>query len=202
MEKKLWIIEFLLESFLNKNDNFYQKEISKKLNVSLGLVNKTINELYTLGAIEKKIKGFKIIDFWKLLYYFSSIRKFSKDIIYQTWVNEKIDKIESMMPNNITFTCYSAFKYKFNYTPSDYSKVYIYSQSLKELKKRFPPKKGVANLIILKRDEHLYNKKLVSIPLLFADLWNCKEWYSKEFVKELEVKINGILEWFIYRKEL
>jgi len=97
------------------------------------------------------------------------------------------------MPNDIIFTAYGGYKFLFKDVPADYSEVYIYGDV--DIKKRFPLEKGTPNLFVLKKDSIIerYGKH-TTIANTFVDLWNLREWYAKEFVKALEVRLHGILE--------
>lgn len=193
MKKKEWIYREILYQVLEKKKFFItQKFLSEKCQVSLGNVNHAIKPLESMNSIEKKPKGFKIINPKKILLYWASIRNLNKDIIYQTFYDKSVVEIEKMMPKCI-FTSYSGFKFKFNSTPSDYSEVFVYANK-NEIKERFPERNGKANIIVLKPDKHLMKFSRITIAQLFVDLWNINTWYAQEFLKELEVKINGILE--------
>jgi hypothetical protein len=106
-------------------------------------------------------------------------------------VEKPVKQIESEMPADIVYAAYSAYKFKFKDVPADYSEVYVYSDNLKEIEKRFPKNNNTPNLFVLKRDKNL---KEPTLALIFVDLWNLKEWYAKEFLKAMEARINGILD--------
>ena len=76
--------------------------------------------------------------------------------------------------------------------PADYDKVYIYATSaqLAEIKKRFPFKNGYMNLIALRADSVLekFGDTTPDVQT-FADLWNLREWYAKEFLNALKQKL-------------
>ena len=146
-----------------------------------------------MNAVRIRKRGFDIIDVRKVLYYWASMRNVEKDIIYQTRVEEPVTKIEKQMPDNIVFTAYSAYKFKFENTPADYSEVYVYGTE--EIKKRFKPNNKIPNVFVLKKDNQIekYGKS-VTIASLFVDLWNLKQWYAKDFLKALEAKIARVLE--------
>lgn len=192
--KKLEFIyrEILFQSLEKKNRTLTQLELSKKLKISLSTVNHAIKPLKKMAAIQVKLKNFKVIDPKKILYHWASVRDLEKDIIYKTRVDKPISKIESETPSKTIFGAYSAYKFKFKDTPSDYSEVYLYSDDLKEIKKRFPENKKRANLFILKKDEFM-KEKTTNISQTFVDLWNLKEGYSKEFLIALKGKIRGLL---------
>ncbi|PIV69159.1 MAG: hypothetical protein COS07_01670, partial [Candidatus Aenigmarchaeota archaeon CG01_land_8_20_14_3_00_37_9] len=169
-----------------------QSFLSKRCGVSLGNVNHAVEPLASMNAIEKKPRGFTVIGAKKILLYWASTRNLDKDIVYQTFSNISVIEIEKIIPVNM-FTAYSGFKFKFNSTPSDYSEVFAYGNAEK-VKERFAEKKGRPNVIVLKTDKHLMKFKQIPIAQLFVDLWNINTWYSQEFLKVLEAKINGILE--------
>ncbi|MFH0714983.1 MAG: hypothetical protein V1847_04330 [Candidatus Diapherotrites archaeon] len=133
----------------------------------------------------------KLLDKEKALAFWASIRNLEKDIVYKTRAELKVAEIEKLMPSGISFTAFSAFKRRFKEVPADYSEVYVYAgeEELAELKKRFPPKEGPANLIVLAKPKNIEVEKIVSNEQMFVDLWNLKEWYAKEFLTALKKKM-------------
>lgn len=174
---------------------FKQKEISLATNLSISTVNYSLAPLQQMNAIEKKPFGFKVIDPKKALLYWASTRKLKKDIIYKSFINENVEKIESNVPAKSLFTAYTAFKFKFKKLPSEYTEVIVYGKKEK-FEERFGKEntKFKPNLIVLKPDEHLMKFNQAPIAQIFVDLWNLDSWYAKEFLNKLEVIINGILE--------
>jgi hypothetical protein len=182
--------ELLTESLEGNNHQFTQSDLSKKLKISLSVVNLSLSPLRNMNAIEVKNRSLNIIDKKKILYYWASTRNLRKDIIYSTRVNKPVKQIESEMPSDVLFAAYSAFKFRYNEVPADYSEVFVYANDIGELMKRFPKKDGIPNLIVLDKK----NLDRVSTALMFVDLWNIKEWYAKEFLKSLESKLTKFLE--------
>lgn len=180
---------------LRKKEMFSQKSLSGKCRLSISTVNYALKPLEEMNTIDKKRFGFIVTDPKKILLYWASIRKLSKDIVYQTFLNEKVDKIESLVPSKSIFTAYSGFKLRFKKIPSEYSEVIVYGDK-EDFEERFGKenKKMKPNLIVLNMDEHLLNFKIAPIAQLFVDLWNLNTWYAKEFVTKLEGVIDGILE--------
>ena len=185
--------EILYQAIEKNAPKLTQAELARKLAFSLSTVNKAVQNLAALGAVDVHRRDFHVVDVKKILYYWASIRNLKKDIIYQTRVESPIIELEKTMPNNIVFAGYTAYKYLFKDVPADYSEIYVYGdQSLQE---RFPETIGTPNLFVLKKDEltERYGKK-TTIAQTFVDVWNLKEWYAKEFVKAMEERLNGILE--------
>ncbi|MFP4046070.1 MAG: helix-turn-helix domain-containing protein [Candidatus Aenigmatarchaeota archaeon] len=170
---------------LMEGEEFTQASLSENLGVSLSTVNRTVKKLERMGAVDIKTRGLEVLDKEKILMYLASIRDPHRDIIYRTRVEKEVMEIEKNMPGGIDFTAYTAYRLKYNDVPADYSEVYVYAdeEGLEEIKTRFPEKKGPKNLIVLKKEIG------VSPALIFADLWNLREWYSKEFVGDLRDRI-------------
>ncbi|MCX8189433.1 MAG: hypothetical protein N3F64_06945 [Nitrososphaeria archaeon] len=191
------ILYGVLEGKLNL---FKQLELSRVCKLSLSTVNYALSPLERMNALEKRRFGFRILDPKKVLLYWASIRRLEKDIVYQTYVDASIDEVESGVPAKSVFTAYSAFKFKFNRVPSDYSEVVVYGVK-RDFERRFGEEnlKLKPNLIVLNLDEHLAKFKVAPMAQIFVDLWNLRPWYAKDFLKEMEEIIDGILERNSYR---
>ncbi len=186
--------EILYRSMEKKEFNFTQSELSKKLSLSLSIVNSAVKKLESIGALKIKQRGFNILDIKKILYLWASLRNLEKDVIFKIRVETPIRDIERAMPN-IIFTTYTGYKFRFNDVPADYSEVYVYAddRQVDEIKKRisgFKTGEKNPNLFILKKDSLFDLYKQLPISQLFVDFWNLKEWYAKEFINALEKRIN------------
>jgi DNA-binding transcriptional regulator YhcF (GntR family) len=193
-KKEIILRELLNQSVRSPEERITQLELAKRLNVSLSTVNHAIESLVTVGAIEIKRNGIKIIDKKKALLYLATIRNLKKDIIYQTYIPMSVSEIEKSMPEGVLYTMFSAYKFHFNEVPADYSEVYVYcdDDTLKEIKSRFRPMKGPPNLFVLKLDDRLKalsEHSLVPLIQIYIDLWNAHEWYAKDFLDALENKL-------------
>ncbi|MBI2105481.1 HTH domain-containing protein [Candidatus Woesearchaeota archaeon] len=193
--KKTEIIyrEILYKVIENKETAFTQSDLSKKFNISLSVVNLAVKKLESLGSVKVMLRSFKIINTKKALIFWASARNLEKDIVFKTRIEFPVREIERLMPN-IIFTAYTAYKLRFNDVPSDYSEVYAYAdeEEIREIKKRISKIKTSEknpNLFILKKDDFLPDYKSLPISQLYVDLWNLKEWYSKEFLDALEKRM-------------
>lgn len=184
--------EILFQAFEEKNRELTQTSLSDRCEVSIGNVHYALEPLENMNAIEKKTKKFLILDPRKILIYWASIRSLPKDILYETRSTKPLRTIENEMPPCL-FTAYSGYKFRWGEPPADYSEVYVYADT-EEVRDRYPPQKGRANIFVLKQDEHL--KKFEKVPLaqIYVDLWNLSSWYAREFIKSMEGMIDGILE--------
>ena len=185
--------ELLYQVIEKKNRTLTQAGLARTLNVSLSTVNSAIKKLESLGAVNIKPRAFKVIDVKKVLYFWASTRNLQKDIIYETRIEKPVKEIEKLMPDTVIFGAYTAHKFLFKDVPADYSEVYVYGDE--SLKERFKEFKGTPNFFVLKKDEQIEKYgKTTTIANTFVDLWNLKEWYSKEFIKAMEERLHGILE--------
>ncbi len=186
MEKKELVYLYLAANFRKGRTKFTQKQIASKLKISLSTVNNALKPLVKMHAVEVYPRGFTLKDFEKLMFYWASVRDIEKDIIYSTFYSESPSKIESSMPSDVLFTAYSGYKIVTRNAPADYSEIYVYSEKIDEIKKRFPKRKGPKNIFVLRSHPLLKkfsNKNCVDMSLIFVDLWNLYEWYAKEFIK-------------------
>jgi len=202
MSKKCeWVYREIMHRVLEKGERFItQSSLSRSCAVSIGHVNKSIAPLEAINAIEKKTRGFRVLDPKKVLAYWSSRRNLRRDVSYQTFSPKPVGQIEREMPQ-VLFTGYSGFKQRFGHAPSDYSEVVVYADA-DAVRERFPPREGRPNVMVLRPDKHLLAFKEVPAGQLFVDLWNLGTWYAEDFLRALDAKIgdmtgggrHGILE--------
>ena len=194
--KKLEIIyrELLDNVFEKKHVTFTQLGLAKQFSFSLSTVHHALKPLREIGAITMRQRAFDVVDTRKLLYYWATIRKFNKEIMYATRVEAPVQELERLVPSPAIFTAFSGYRLLFKEAPADYSELYFYipESELAEVKERFPKQEnGPQNVFALKADEVLLTQKrsIVSKSQLFVDLWNCKQWYAHEFRKKLEARL-------------
>ena len=187
--------EILYNAIENKKFSLTQSEISKKLGISLSLVNLAVKKLNSLGAVDVLQRNFKVRDIKKIIYYWASIRNLEKDIILMERIEMSVRDIERNMPN-LFYTAYTSYKLKFDDVPADYSEVYVYAndEELIRIKKRFKIKDSIKNikpnLFVLRKDKLIDLYKKIPVAQVFVDLWNLKEWYAKEFINSFEKRMN------------
>ncbi len=129
--------------------------------------------------------------------FWANVRNFEKDIIYSTFYNGTVSEIEGLINPEGIYACYSAGRKILKESPADYSKVYFYipEQFLDNVKNRFPEiSKKHANIFVLKMPASMsMYGNVTTLPQTFVDIWNLRDWYSKDFVKSLQERIDGIL---------
>lgn len=191
MTKKETIWRYILhKAFTEKILTFTQKGIAEEFGVSTSTVFNALNVPRKIGAIEVQGRFFRLRDFEKLLLVWATQRNLKNDVIYSTFVGEPVREIEGMMPPDVIFGAFSAYRFAYNEEPADYSTVYVYSNGLEEIKRRFPKQRGTANLFVLKPDSVLasFGKTTPDVQT-FADLWNIPEWYSRDYLNALKKHI-------------
>ena len=183
--------ELLYQAMERSNRRVTQSELAKTLRVSLSTVNLAIKPLRRMRAVDVKPRALAIIDAKKILYYWASMRNIEKDTVYSTRADMAVNEIEKSIPDNAVYGAYTAYKLKFKDVPADYSEIYVYG----DINERFPKSESQPNIFALKKDALMERYgKTTTLAQTFVDLWNLKEWYAKEFVKEMEAKLHGILE--------
>lgn len=184
--------EILVKATKREQLEFTQKDLAEKFGFSVSTVFNALKIPRGQGAVKVTGRNFRVIDAEKFLYIWATQRNLEKDLIYKTFFPAGAKKIEGLMPPGIVFGAYSAYVHKFGNAPADYDKVYVYAgnSELPEIKKRFPKTEGHPNVFILQQDDFLKPESgVTSAVQIFVDLWNLKDWYAREFLKELKEKI-------------
>lgn len=191
--KKIELVwrEILTSALEKRQTVFKQKELAKKFNLSTSTVFQALKKPRGIGAIEVGGRGFELVDFEKLLFYWATERNLKNEIIYQTYADLPILEIEGLMPGNVIPTAYTAYRFRFQDAPADYEKVYFYAPDIAAVKERFPQRrKREENIFLLKPDVYLKTyQPAPPLPQLFVDLWNLSSWYAKEYQEALLKKI-------------
>lgn len=194
MTKKETIWRYILEQTLQKHvKKFTQQDIADHFGFSTSTVFNALKAPRGLGAIEVTGRFFRLRDAEKFLLLWATNRNLNKDIVYQTHVAENPRRIEGGMPPNVIFAAWSAYRTAFKEAPADYDAVYVYANATDVLavRKRFPPLKGIANLIVLNADPYLKTfGQTTPNSQTFTDLWNLPQWYAKDYLNALKQKMN------------
>lgn len=173
-----------------QNSAFSITELSQKFKLSLSVVSHALKPLRDMNMVKIGKNESHVTDTEKLLFFWATRRDAQKEIIYETRSDLSTSEIEASMPADVVPTAYSLYKMKYKTLPADYDVVYFYAYDIKEIQKRFPPKKSHhQNIFILQPDLFLKTYKLPPTAQLFVDLWNAPQWYSRDFTNELLIKI-------------
>lgn len=172
----------MFKTIEQKNQYFTLTELSEKFKLSTSVVSHALVPLRGLGVIQVgKVKS-KVIDTERLLFFWATRRSVTKDIVYKTYSLLPVMEREVSLPSEVYLTAYSYCRLFLKDVAADYANIYFYSKDLEEIQKRFPPDdKNFPNLFVLKADQCLTQYKTVPLAQVFADLWNLREWYAKDF---------------------
>lgn len=181
-----------------------QKGLADFFGYSLSTVNHALKAPTQIGAIKKGGKFFVLENFQKLLYFWASNRNLEKDIVFSAYCPGNVLDIEGLLPSETIFACYASARKILDESPADYDKVYFYAddKTIEQVKKRFAVDskagqnklKNKANLFGLRMPLAMKQYgEFATLPQTFTDVWNLKDWYSRDFCMALEKKINGIL---------
>jgi|SRR3989338_7115888 len=199
MKKIETIWHYLLFSALEKGIfKHTQLELAQKFGYSISTVHHALEASGRMGAIRKESKFFVLSDFSKLLYYWASVRNIESDILYMTNVTQDIKQIEGLVPPHSIYAGYSAAQKILTEPPADYGKVYIYllPKDCRDAKTRFPPagrKVRDSNVFVLRlHPAMLVFGKQTTLPQTFVDIWNLKDWYSRDFIRALATRMEEV----------
>jgi DNA-binding GntR family transcriptional regulator len=119
MKKIEWVYREILYQAMEKEEFFLkQAQLSRTCGVSIGNVNKALKPLENINCIEKKPRGFLVIQPKKILTYWASIRNLQKDVVFKTHVNRNVNEIEKELPP-VMFTAYSGYTFRFRFIPRE-----------------------------------------------------------------------------------
>ncbi|MFQ6121109.1 MAG: hypothetical protein ACE5KE_14635 [Methanosarcinales archaeon] len=182
--------EILYNCYELKNKKLTQNYLSAELEVSLSTVNNALKPLKKINVVKINPMNFVVLDPYKMLLFWATKRRFGGDIFYKTRFEDGVSEIEKLMPEEVIFGAFSAFKLRFGETPADYSEVYVYAE--KKWSERFPERKGPSNVFFLKKEKILEKYgRVTTLAQTFVDLWNINTWYAQEFLKKLEERLRG-----------
>ncbi len=187
MKKIELVYRYILKAAEHRRRTLSQAEIAKTLSISLSTVHHAMQPLMKMGAVSVQPRSFSLRDARKILMLWASIRNIEKDIVYTTHADMPVREIEKTMPPSVMFAAYSAYRLTLKDVPADYSEVYVYGDE-GEVKRRFPPRKGPSNILVLKKQ-----CEDMTLTNIFVDLWNLKEWYAKDYLNALERRLDAIL---------
>lgn len=182
--------ELLYQAIEKKEGGFTISELADKFNLSTSVVSHALKPLRELNIIKiGKIRS-QLIDAERLLFFWATRRNLKKEIIYQTYSSLTVYEKETSMPPDVFPTAYSACRLYYNEIPADYEKVYFYTEDKIAVKSRFPEIfKKEPNIFIIKQDDFFKIYGKITLAQIFVDLWNLPEWYAKEFLDKMLLKI-------------
>ena len=139
--------------------------------------------------------GGQIIDSEKIMMHWANNRKLYKDIFVKQMVEGSAIEVEGLLPSGSVLGAYSAVKSWFKEAPADYTSVYVYHTNPGKIIERFKGESGHdTELVVLNLDNRLPIKgETTSLGHTLVDLWNIKDWMTKDFIKRVREEIDELL---------
>jgi hypothetical protein len=162
-------------------------ELSRQLALPASTVHQALERPRSIGAIRGGYGGLRVLDPVRLQLLWAARRELAADVVYTTRVSRPIQEIEAGLPASAIPTAYTAFvRHQGVNLVADYDEVVLYG-SADELRRRFAPRSGQPNLIVLEPDPLLAQYGPVAPRCqVYADLFNLPTWQAQRFLKALD----------------
>jgi IclR-like helix-turn-helix domain-containing protein len=162
-------------------------ELSHQLGLPASTVHQALERPRSIGAMRGGYGGLRLLDPRRLQLLWAARRDLEADIVYATRVVLPIREIEARLPASAIPTAYTAFvRHQGGNLVADYDQVVVYG-SADELRRRFAPRKGQPNLVVLEPDPLLARYGPVARRCqVYADLFNLPTWQAQRFLGALD----------------
>ena len=161
--------------------------LSAELDLPLSTVHKALVRPRAIGAVRGSASGLRVLDPKRLLLMWAGLRALDGDIVYATKVPMAVNEIEARLPISAIPTAYTAFiQHEGRNLVADYEQVVVYADG-NEVRRRFPPRRGEANLLVLEPDPLLSRYgKVTPRCQVYADLFSLPTWQAQRFLEALD----------------
>jgi len=161
--------------------------LSGELGFSVSTIHQALERPRSIGAIRGGFDGLRVIDPKRLQLLWAARRDLLADIVYETRVAMSMADIEARLPLSAIPTAYTALvRLEGKNLIADYEQVVAYGLA-NEVRRRFPPKKGKANLVVLDPDPLLALYGVVAPRCqIYADLFNLPSWQAQRFLGAMD----------------
>ena len=165
-------------------------QLSEELNLAVSTIHKALERPRTIGAVRGSASGLRVLDPKRLLLLWAALRDLDGDIVYATRVPMAVNEIEARLSESAISTAYTAFvQHEGRNLVADYEQVLVYADA-NEARRRFPYRRGDANLIVLEPDPLLSRYgKIAPRCQVYADLFNLPTWQAQRFLEALDGKL-------------
>jgi hypothetical protein len=167
-------------------------QLSAELDLPVSTIHKALERPRTIGAVRGSASGLRVLDPKRLQLIWAAVRNLSADIVYATRVPLAVTEIEARLPMSAIPTAYTAFVHHHGRNLiADYEQVVVYADG-NEVRRRFPPRRGEANLLVLEPDPLLSRYgKVAPRCQVYADLFNLPTWQAQRFLAALDLELLG-----------
>ena len=162
-------------------------QLSAELDLPMSTIHKALERPRAIGAVRGSASGLRVLDPRRLQLMWAAVRNLSADVVYATSVPMNVSEIEARLPVSAIPTAYTAFvHHQRRNLIADYEQVVVYADG-NEVRRRFPPRRGQPNLIVLEPDPHLPRYGRVAPRCqVYADLFNLPTWQAQRFLEALD----------------
>src|SRR6266851_2935598 len=162
-------------------------QLSIELDFPVSTIHKALERPRAIGAVRGSASGLRVLDPKRLQLMWAAVRNLNADIVYATRVPMAVSEIEARLPVSAIPTAYTAFvHHQGRNLVADYEQVVAYADGI-EVRRRFPPRRGQPNLLILDPDPLLPRYgKFAPRCQVYADLFNLPTWQAQRFLEALD----------------
>jgi len=162
-------------------------KLSAELDLPVSTIHKALERPRAIGAVRGSASDLRVLDPKRLQLMWAAVRNLSADIVYTTRVPMAVSEIEARLPVYAIPTAYTAFvQHQGRNLVADYEQVVVYADA-SEVRRRFPPRSGHANLLVLEPDPLLSRYgKVAPRCQVYADLFNLPTWQAQRFLEALD----------------
>jgi hypothetical protein len=162
-------------------------QLSAELELPVSTIHKALERPRAIGAVRGSASGLRVLDPKRLLLLWAALRDLNGDVVYATKVPMAVNEIEARLPISAIPTAYTAFvQHEGRNLIADYEKVVVYADG-NEVRRRFPPRRGEANLLVLEPDPLMSRYgKVAPRCQVYADLFNLPDWQAQRFLEALD----------------
>lgn len=161
-------------------------QLSSELDLPASTIHKALERPRAIGAVRGSASGLRVLDPKRLLLMWAAVRNLNADIVYATRVPVAVTEIEARLPVSAIPTAYTAFvHHQGRNLVADYEQVVVYGDG-NEVRRRFPPRGGAANVLVLEPDPLLSRYgKVAPRCQVYADLFSLPTWQAQRFLEAL-----------------
>jgi hypothetical protein len=162
-------------------------QLGAELDLPVSTIHKALERPRAIGAVRGGARGLRVLDPKRLQLLWAATRHLSGDIVYATRVPMSASEIEARLPLSAIPTAYTAFvRHEGRNLVADYEQVVVYADG-NEVRRRFPLRRGQANLLVLEPDPLLRRYgKVAPRCQVYADLFNLPTWQAQRFLEALD----------------
>src|SRR6266849_7828084 len=162
-------------------------ELSVELELPVSTIHKALERPRAIGAVRGSASGLRVLDPKRLQLMWAAQRDLNRDIVYSTRVPMTVSEIEARLPVSAIPTAYTALVlHKGRNLVADYEQVVVYADA-NEVRRRFPRRRGQANLLVLEPDPLLSRYgRIAPRCQVYADFFNLPTWQAQRFLEALD----------------